>query len=120
MKTIYIVYGGAGWYEDYHEWNIKAFISKEKAKQLVESLNNEAERVYEHNRKVYEKHLFPKIDRNFEKEERREEIKRIRKLIESKIIKNKYDLNATTYEQLEYDIKELELDEMLCVEIVEN
>jgi hypothetical protein len=125
MKTIYIVYGSEGNYDDYYEYDIKAFICKDKTEQLVELLKEEAKRVIEHNRKVYEKHPFPKNDGTFRDrrgrahEGWREEWDRVKNLIESELTENKYD-STTFQDNVEYNIKELELDETLHVEIVEN
>ena len=125
MKIIYIVYGSEGSHDDYHEWDVKAFISKEKAKQFVELLKEEAERVFEHNKEVFEKYPFPKNDGTFRDrrgrahEEWREEWDRVNNLIENELMKNKYD-SMTFQENVKYNRKELELDETLPVEIVEN
>ena len=123
MKTIYIVYGSEGSHDDYHEWDIKAFISKDKAEQFVELLKEEAKRVFEHNKEVFEKYPFPKNDGTFRDrrgrahEGWREEWYRVNSLIESELTKNKYD-STTFQDNVEYNIKELELDETLCVEIL--
>lgn len=125
MKIIYIVFGSEGDYDSYHEWNVKAFICKDKAEQFVELLKEEAKRVIGHNKKVYEKYPFPKNDGTFRDrrgrayEGWREEWYRVKNLIESELTENKYD-SKTFQDNVEYNIKELELDEMLCVKIVEN
>jgi len=127
MKTIYIVVGGSGQYEDYFEWDVKAFISKAKAEELLKILEEELKRVVEHNKMVCEKHPLPKNDGSFRDRRGRahegwkEEFSRILKLREEEITTNQYDSKMDgDLESASYFLKELELDESLFVEIVEN
>jgi len=124
MKTIYTVYGSEGNYNDYYEWDVKAFICEDKAEEFAELLKEETKRVIEHNKKVYEKHPYPKNGGTFRDrrgrayEGWREEWDRVKNLIESKLTKNKYD-SKTFQDNVGYNIKELELDETLHIEILE-
>jgi len=119
MKTIYIVFGSEGSYDDYHEWDIKAFISKDKAEQFVELLKEEAKRVIEYNNTIGKKYPFPNNDGTLkDRKEKLSEYQRINELRRSEITENKYD-SMTFEDNPEYNIKELELDETLPVEIVE-
>lgn len=34
--TIYVVKGNTGMYDDFYEWNVKAFVDKRKAKRFAE------------------------------------------------------------------------------------
>lgn len=44
-KTIYIVVGNTGWYDSYHKWLVKAFVSEERAKKFIESAKKEYEKI---------------------------------------------------------------------------
>ncbi|NLO92531.1 MAG: hypothetical protein GX410_11150 [Elusimicrobia bacterium] len=56
MKTIYIIFGEDGAYEDYREWSIRAFLSETRAKLLCKKYNAAVERLRLKERELEEKY----------------------------------------------------------------